>query len=281
MFEGFNILFWVFIVITMVQPAIAQRLLANRRFRAMRAFETARGSRVIVMVHRQETMGFLGFPLVRYISIEDSQAVLRAIRLTDDDCPIDLVLHTPGGLVLATAQIAEALKRHPAKVTVFVPHYAMSGGTLLALAADEVVMDGAAVLGPVDPQLGQQAAASLVRLVDAKPVADVDDETWVRADQARMALAQVEQTVRRLLDHAEPEVVEEVVQRLAKGVTTHDHPLRADEAQDMGLRVSIEFPVALHQLMALHPQPSGSSSVIYIPERYGREEPPSPPRIPG
>ncbi len=37
-----------------------------------------------------------------------------------------LIIHTPGGLVLAAQQIAHALGSHEAKVTVFVPHYAMS-----------------------------------------------------------------------------------------------------------------------------------------------------------
>ncbi len=273
MFEDIGIdlgsLFWIFVVFSMLQPVVAQRLLTSRRYRAIRDFERSRGSRVIVMVHRQETMGFLGFPLVRYIDIEDSEAVLRAIRLTDDACPLDLVLHTPGGLVLATAQIAEALRSHPAKVTVFVPHYAMSGGTLLALAADQIVMDPTAVLGPVDPQLGEYAAASLVALVEAKPVADIDDATWLKADVGRKALAQVEGTVKRLLDGREPEVIETVLAELARGATTHDHPFRADEIAKMGLDVSTDFPVALHQLMALHPQPTGRrASVQYIPEPY-------------
>ena len=100
-------------------------------------------------------MSLLGFPIVRYIDINDSEQVLRAIHMTDPDVPIDLILHTPGGLVLAALQIARAIDRHKAKVTVFVPHYAMSGGTLIALAADEIVMCEHAVLGPVDPQLGR------------------------------------------------------------------------------------------------------------------------------
>jgi membrane-bound ClpP family serine protease len=107
-----------------------------------------------LLIYRQESLSLLGIPLSRYITIEDSEQILRAIRLTPPDVPIDLILHTPGGLVLATEQIARALIRHPAKVTVFVPHYAMSGGTMLALAADEIVMDANAVLGPVNPQLG-------------------------------------------------------------------------------------------------------------------------------
>ncbi|MFW1396682.1 SDH family Clp fold serine proteinase, partial [Vibrio parahaemolyticus] len=85
----------------------------------------------------------------RYIDVNDSEDVLRAIHMTDDDVPLDIVLHTPGGLVLAALQIARAIRAHKAKVTVFVPHYAMSGGTLIALAADEIVMCRHSVLGPI------------------------------------------------------------------------------------------------------------------------------------
>jgi ClpP class serine protease len=71
--------------------------------------ERQRGTRVITLIHRQETIRFLGIPLRNYISVEDSEQLLRAIRLTPDSMPIDLILHTPGGLVLASEQIARAL----------------------------------------------------------------------------------------------------------------------------------------------------------------------------
>ncbi len=83
--------------------------------------------------------------------LKDSEQVLRAIRMTPPEMPIDLIVHTPGGLALAATQIANALVRHKGSVRVIVPHYAMSGGTLLALSADEIIMDPNAVLGPVDP----------------------------------------------------------------------------------------------------------------------------------
>jgi ClpP class serine protease len=145
-------LFWIFLIFTAMFPALQRRLLEEARARLIRQIERQRGTRLITMIHRQETIGFFGLPISRYIDIEDSERVLRAIRLTPPDMPIDLILHTPGGLVLAAEQIAQALVRRPAKVTVFIPHYAMSGGTLIALAADEIVMDENAVLGPVDPQ---------------------------------------------------------------------------------------------------------------------------------
>lgn len=160
------------------------------RLRLIHQLEQRRGSRVITLIHRQEAVSFLGIPLARYIDIDDAEAVLRAIRLTPDEMLIDFIVHTPGGLVLAAEQIASALVRHRGKVTVFVPHCAMSGGTLIALAADEIVVDENAVLGPVDPQIGQYPAASVLRVVREKPVAEIDDQTLILADIGEKAMRQ-------------------------------------------------------------------------------------------
>ena len=196
----FNILFLVFIVLSFLQPIVRQKMLEAARLRLFRALERLRGTRVIALIHRQETLALLGFPLSRYIDIQDSEQVLRAIKLTSPEVPIDLVLHTPGGLVLAAEQIAHALCRHPAKVTVFVPHYAMSGGTLIALAADEIVMDPNAVLGPVDPQIGTQPAASILKVLEQKPMSEIDDSTLILADMSRKAIDQVKRAVAEIPD---------------------------------------------------------------------------------
>src|SRR5579875_4195534 len=198
---GLGDLFWFFFLLAAFQPLLRQRLLEASRTRMIRELEKRRRSRVIALVHRQETMSLLGFPLVRYIDIEDSEEVLRAIQLTDPNLPIDLILHTPGGLVLAAEQIAHALVSHPAKVTVFVPHYAMSGGTLLALAADSIVMAPHAVLGPLDPQLERYPAASILRAVELQKQRnkDIEDQTLILADMAEKAMNQVREFVIRLL----------------------------------------------------------------------------------
>jgi ClpP class serine protease len=135
-----------------------------RRAQAIRAVEKEHGTRVITMIHRQERRSLFGFAVSRHIDLEDAQTVIAAIKDTPDDTPIDLIIHTPGGLVLAAMQIARAVEAHPAKVTAYVPVYAMSGGTLIALAADEIVMGEFSVLGPIDPQiLGFQLQVSLER----------------------------------------------------------------------------------------------------------------------
>jgi ClpP class serine protease len=238
------------------------------RIRKIARLESKRASRVILLVHRQETMRLLGFPLVRYIDINDSEDVLRAIQMTDEDVPLDIVLHTPGGLVLAAMQIARAISEHKGKVTVFVPHYAMSGGTLISLAADEIIMSKHAVLGPVDPQLGQSPAASLLKVVEQKPIAEIDDQTLVMADVGRKAIAQVKECACDLLLRRMPaEQANVLAEKLSSGTWTHDYPLWAGTAKELGLPVSTDMPKDVLELMTLYPQPvrTQGGGVEYLP----------------
>jgi ClpP class serine protease len=261
-------LFWIFFILSALQPVLKQRMLDAMRMRKIALLERKRNSRVILLVHRQETMRLLGFPLVRYIDVNDSEQVLRAIQMTDQEVPLDIILHTPGGLVLAASQIARAIRDHKARVTVFVPHYAMSGGTLIALAADQIVMSPHAVLGPVDPQLGQSPAASLIKVVEQKPIAEIDDQTLVMADVGRKAIAQVKKTARELLERQlSPDQAETLAEKLATGTWTHDYPILPKEAREFGLKVSTEMPDDVLQLMSLYPQPvrQQPGGVEYLP----------------
>jgi ClpP class serine protease len=255
------------LVLILLTPVLQRMALERRRVRAIEALEKARGTRVIALIHRQETVGFLGVPLFRFIDIEDSEEVLRAIRMTPDDRPIDVVLHTPGGLALASEQIAYALRDHPGRVTVLVPHYAMSGGTLIALAADEIRLDPAGVLGPVDPQLGDLPAASILRAVAKKPVERLDDRTLILADVAEKAVRHMKETVRSLVEkHVEPKDADALAEELAGGPYTHDDPITLEEARRMGLPVEPGVPDEAYELMSLFPQGGRRRpSVQYVP----------------
>jgi ClpP class serine protease len=253
--EPMNLLWLVFLFIA-VQPLLKQRLLEASRQRLISRIERARGTRVILLVHRQETMSLLGFPLVRYIDMNDSEAIIQAIDLTDPEVPIDLVLHTPGGLVVASYQIAQAIRSRKGKVTVFVPHYAMSGGTLIALAADEIVMSPHAVLGPIDPQLGQHPAVSILRVLREKPIEEIDDETLILADQAEKAVRQLEEIVREVATESYgAETSERLSKLLTQGIWTHDHAITFHKAQELGLKVRADLPHDFLVLMGLYPQP--------------------------
>ena len=231
--------------------------------------QNQRGSRIITLIHRQETVSLLGIPVTKYINIDDAEAVLRAIRLTPPNKPIDMILHTPGGLVLAASQIANALKNHKGTVTVFVPHYAMSGGTLIALAADRIIMDPNAVLGPVDPQIGGLPAASIIRAVEAKSIEKVDDHTLILADISQKAINQVGTFVAGLLEKRLPQdKAEALAALLTTGQFTHDFPITVELAASFGLPIATDMPDTIYRLMDFYPQAGiGRPSVSYVPIR--------------
>src|SRR5512137_209511 len=197
-----NIWILLFIFLFLV-PMMQRYYLQMARKAVLAKLGKRRGTQVITLIHRQETISFLGIPLARYIDIDDSERVLRAIRGAQKDIPIDIILHTPGGLALAATQIAMALKAHPARKTVIVPHYAMSGGTLIAFAADAIIMDPHAALGPVDPQLGDAQgsypATSLIQIVGKKKIDEIDDKTLIYAEEAKKAMQQMKALLARIL----------------------------------------------------------------------------------
>jgi ClpP class serine protease len=268
-------LIWVFFIVMALQPMLRQRILIMMRARKIMQLQRQRGSQVITLVHRQETMRLLGFPLVRYIDIDDAEDVIRVIRDTDPDMPIDIILHTPGGLAIATLQIAAALRRHKGPVTAFVPHIAMSGGTLIALAADTIVMAPHAMLGPIDPQVGGYPAASVARVLRDKPMAEVDDQTVILADIGEKATRQLRVAAEQLLArHMDTARAAELADQLSKGQWTHDYPITADEAASLGLPVNTDLPDEVAELMALYPQPVRTTpSVEYVPAPPRREPP--------
>lgn len=269
----FSGIIWVLLLILTLWPLLKQRNVYGSRLRKIREIELKRNTRVIALIHRQEMLSILGLPITRHINIEDSEQVLRAIRLTPDDMPIDIILHTPGGLVLAADQIAHAIKNHPAKVTVFVPHYAMSGGTFIAAAADEIVMEENAVLGPVDPQVGGYPAASIISVLRNKPHEKVDDQTMMLADIAGKAINQVRRSLFSLLkDKFEKEDEAARISRiLTEGRWTHDFPITYELLREMGFPVSLGLLREMYELMELYPQPAQRRpSVQYIPVPYRR-----------
>jgi ClpP class serine protease len=198
-------IFWIFIMIAALTPVIQRHMLEAGRLRFLKKLERKRKSRFIALIHRQETMKLLGFPIMRYIDIEDSEELMRAIHLTDEDVPIDLILHTPGGQ-----------------------------------AKDEI-----------------------------------DDETYIMADIARKSINQIKYCVKDiLLEKMDEAKAEEVADILTRGEWTHDYPITAEHAQQIGLPVSTDVPEQIYQYMNLFPQSEHRRpSVQYVPAPYrGRED---------
>ncbi len=271
MIDIMGLLFWLLLLLIVFSPSMNYWRLRSARLGLLAKMEKKYGMRFITLIHRQEKVGFFGIPFYRFIDIDDSEAVIRAVRSTPPDKPIALILHTPGGLVLAASQIAMALKRHPGKKIVIIPHYAMSGGTLIALAADEIWMDPNAVLGPLDPQLAIEPgvhvpAPSLIRAVQQKG-RDAGDKLVIMADIAEKALSEIQEFIVKLLGDKMPdEKARELAKKLTEGRWTHDYPITVEEARELGLPVKTEIPPEVYILMDLYPQASiNRPGIEYIP----------------
>lgn len=228
---------------------LRERILARRR-ETVSALESERGTKVITLMHRREP--WEDDPKdgeAAHLTVEDSEFVLMQIRATPPDRPIDLVIHTPGGLALAAEMIATAVKLHPARVAVIVPFYAMSGGTLIALAADEICMEPYSVLGPVDPQIGGWPAGALIHLAEKKPVEMVSDQMLIMAEVARLSLAGVQRFVMWLLaDKLPQQAAAQTAEFLTGGYLAHDTPIMFDAARNLGLPVNTNVPGQVYEL---------------------------------
>jgi ClpP class serine protease len=128
-------------------------------------------------------------------------------------------------------------------------------------------MDPNAVLGPVDPQIGDLPAASIVKLLELKPRDKISDEMLVLADIAVKARLQVASFVAEvLLKHQPKDRALALANALSEGRWTHDFPITVEMAKALGLPVSTNMPPQVYQLMDLYPQAGqGRPSVSYVP----------------
>jgi len=244
-------LVWLWMILGFtILPGVRQWLVQMRRKMLIAKLEQERGTKVITMIHRQSS-GLLGSLFVRYINLDDSERITRAIRDAGDR-PIDFLMHTPGGLVIAAEQIARALHAHKAGVTVVVPEYAMSGGTLLALASDHILLDQNAMLGPIDPQLDGTPASAFTKVLQLKELNAISDQTIMLADMAEKATNQIRQTAYNLLrGKLGDEKAAQLSTVLTEGRWTHDYPLHVEQLIEMGLPVTTEIPAPFWELLGL------------------------------
>jgi ClpP class serine protease len=253
-FDWFGLLILLILVGAALWPVAQRRLLQLRRTGSLERFARSRSSRAITLIARRESYRFFGLPLLRRDECDAPEGVLRQIARTPARTTIDLILHAGPDQALAAEQIAHALIRHPARVTVFVPHYAIGDGLLIALAADELVLDPNAVLGPVMPYAGPYPAVSVLTAVRDKGPTQVDDRTLILADQARKARSQVQTLIAELLTARNPELDEipELAAQLSGDNWTPLYPILIEEARRLGLRVGDEFPAELYALLDLY-----------------------------
>ncbi len=219
----------------------------TRRAQLIHEIEEERGSRVIYLIHRKEPWSKSDEE--PELVLEDSEVILQEVKETPDDKPIDFIIHTEGGLTFAANLIAMALKYHPAKVTVMVPFYAMSDGTYLALAADEIMMEKYSILAPLEPTIDDMPAHWMMQLPKRKPIELIADRTILLAESARMETENAREFVKWLLqDKMAEDKATQVADFLVGGYMASTTPITLDVARAIGLNVVEGVPEKVHQI---------------------------------
>jgi ClpP class serine protease len=204
--------------------------------------EQARGSRVVCIIHQAG----MESNSVDTVTVED---VLTALQSTPADKPLDIILHTPGGYSYQAHQIALAVKAHHGRKTVFVPYFAMSGGTIISLAADEIVMAPHAVIGPIDSQFPvfhlrrMMPSRAVLDLVNTKPSSRINDELVELGIECKRSVPQDHKGAVGLMKGTYSQAVSDrVVHTLNDGTLTHGFPVTLSHARKLGLNVSGSLP---------------------------------------
>ena len=225
----------------------AKEEILARRAQLIHELEQERGTRVLQLIHRKEPWS--ADDEEPEIVLEDSETILQQIRETPRDKPIDFIVHTEGGLAFAADLIAMALRYHPGKVTVMVPFYALSDGTLIALAADEIMMEKTSILAPVEPLIDDMPANWIMAIMKRKPIETISDRTILFAEAARMETENQKELVKWLLiDKMSEQQATQVADFLAGGYMASSTPITLDVARAINLNVVEGVPGRVMQL---------------------------------
>jgi Serine dehydrogenase proteinase len=122
----------------------------RRRYLALASAHTGRAT---ILYATRWTQPLGDPPALISITNEDVHGFMEAAHGLEGRAGLDLILHSPGGSPEAAAAVVHYLRTKFQHVRVVVPHMAMSAATMIACAADEIVMGEHSFLGPIDPQI--------------------------------------------------------------------------------------------------------------------------------
>ena len=187
----------------------------------------------------------------RYLTTREAFEILAQIREVPADCPIDFVLHTPGGEAFACELIAMAIKDRP-NTTAYVPYCAMSAGTIIALACEKIVMGKYACLGPIDTQFYGFPIESYIRLLKEKPLASVDDEIVLLGYLAEKEMKSARGRACELLNkaHFGKDDACQLTDFLVKGDMPHSEQISRERALQIGVNVvTADCPAGVYDIV--------------------------------
>jgi len=232
---------------------------AYRRYRAK--FEKS-DTLLIEFIHDLGD-GFIGRDSApQQIVFDEAFDAIALIRQAKPHWKIVIVLHTLGGYARPAHMIALAIKEHLRKtrhnskrdphVVAYVPYVAMSGGAMIALAAEKVAMDPTASLGPIDTIYGGFPTETYRDLLEQKGPLATQDVLVMLAHEAEKYDRYADRIAREIVhaNHkAEGKGEDYLADYLSAGKLSHSEAILPAEAERLGINVSTKIPPEIYGLV--------------------------------
>jgi len=255
-----SIIFFVFVffILSGVIFSIVSQFMVDYQLNTIVSqYEKKYNAKIFYFIHRKKNLGIFGIPLYEYLEVYDAHRFLRDLRSVPQDKNLVIILHSPGGELLAAMQIAKVLKDWKGRVDVVVPYYAMSAGTLIALSADVIYAYKDVAFGPIDPQVTFGNGDKYTSAVDVYRTCRnktffLSLEDNVICETSRKVVKQMEIFLREVvLNGRDQKTVNNVINAFLYTEKPHDSPFFASDLRKMGLNVIFEIPKELNELSSL------------------------------
>ena len=194
------------------------------------------------------------------------ESAIENIKKKTDCRKLMLLLNSPGGSIASSYKIARALRISFEDITVYIPHVAASGGTLIALIGNVIVMGMMSQLSPLDPILDEiggrpvsaklivDANSTLTSFFETTPLEDAPYTAKILADKYDPVQIQEAEAIMDLMERYVCEVLEKsnytesdvqrIAHQLVRGFSIHEEVINELAGKKLGLKIKSceEFP---------------------------------------
>ena len=199
------------------------------------------------------------------IDIDDSESFIERIHdinQKNKNRSLSIILYTTGGLIFSSDMIVEILLSYSTKVNIYIPGFAYSAGSMIALCADKLYMNKFSVMGPVDPQMGynvdehgnEDGASSkcFMQLLDEKE--DISDDFYLKALESKSLHSDNIENLKKIIHikkiNLSKNRKKRFIDEFASGKHPHHKPFSVNRLQNMGLPVETSIPPEINELFA-------------------------------
>lgn len=218
---------------------------------------------IMAIIHNNDDSILLKDISGKMITIKTQMDFIKSYEKLDKDSDISLILHTTGGDLSSAEAITNFILNHTGKgkFICYIPYYSYSGGCMIALACDEIVMRKNAIIGPCDAQkpMGSFSIYSVASIVDAvnykKENREKISEEWLASSyDAKLCQERQKKYLEKLIKYNKftEQIGNTIYDEFFSGKYNHDKTFSAQETKELGVNVTIvdEMPSKIKNVIS-------------------------------